>query len=658
MGAIFLSYAREDRACADALARALEQAGHNVWWDRHIDGGEEFAAEIEAELDKADVVLVAWSMLSVKSRWVRDEAAVGGDTGRLVPVSIDGCLPPMGFRQFHTLDLAGWKGGKRDDRTAELLRSVARRLEAKGKAAPFAFAAEQKRAFAWPGRRASWTIGALVAVLMIAAATAMFLTNRQPMGGPLPKPTIALASFTAPSSDAELHDLARQARDSLSHTLSQTGIPVRLIGSVPQDRRSAGDFMLSGDLSRNGESVVATIRLEEAAQGVTVSTSRFEAGPNDIRYLPERIGAQMAAFFDGPVLLVLDRRHPMDPALMAELLAETDDQLQAYQIRKRVVAKAPDNPNAQMGVAFFTGFVLGELPRDERAQAVTEARQAAERALALAPEFGDTYATSCLLHSETRLAECEDQLRTGKRVDPDAPYLNGFLSALMRNVGRFDQAVELTRLSYTHNPYDHFKIADMLKMFEFADHSDDARELYRQGVRWWPGRKDMFFRNRMFGRLDRGDFEAIRRIEQEVGAEPLPAGYRDSAALVAALRSKSPAAVTRTCAGADAFLIKIRCMLAFSAVGDLDSAFGLADKLYPTRIGRTPAETERIWLDEPDGGGGTEFITSPAAAPMRGDPRYLQLAQRVGLLAYWRSGRLPDFCRKRPEPICAQLLKR
>jgi len=34
----------------------------------------------------------------------------------------------------------------------------------------------------------------------------------------------------------------------------------------------------------------------------------------------------------------------------------------------------------------------------------------------------------------------------------------------------------------------------------------------------------------------------------------------------------------------------------------------------------------------------------------------LQLAERTGLLAYWRSGRPPDFCGKQPEPICAQLL--
>jgi hypothetical protein len=99
-------------------------------------------------------------------------------------------------------------------------------------------------------------------------------------------------------------------------------------------------------------------------------------------------------------------------------------------------------------------------------------------------------------------------------------------------------------------------------------------------------------------------------------------------------------------------------MLALASLGDQDGAYAIADKLYPRRVGRTPAETERIWLDDPNGAGPLSFVTSPGAAPMRRDPRYLQLAQRTGLLAYWRSGRPPDFCRKDPEPICPQLLKR
>jgi len=81
--------------------------------------------------------------------------------------------------------------------------------------------------------------------------------------------------------------------------------------------------------------------------------------------------------------------------------------------------------------------------------------------------------------------------------------------------------------------------------------------------------------------------------------------------------------------------------------------------MYPKRLGRTPAETERIWLNDPDGGAPLSLVTSAAAAPMRRDPRYLALAQRTGLLDYWRSGRPPDFCKPpHSEPVCVQLLKR
>jgi hypothetical protein len=34
------------------------------------------------------------------------------------------------------------------------------------------------------------------------------------------------------------------------------------------------------------------------------------------------------------------------------------------------------------------------------------------------------------------------------------------------------------------------------------------------------------------------------------------------------------------------------------------------------------------------------------------------LADRVGLLDYWRSGRLPDFCTKAHEPVCARITRK
>ena len=659
MGAIFLSYAREDRGCAEKLAHVLEGAGHDVWWDRRLDGGEEFSAEIEAALDKSDVVLVAWSKESIRSRWVRDEAAVGGESGQLVPVSIDGSLPPMGFRQFHTLDLTGWKGGRRDGRTAELLHSVERRLQTKGKdLEPPPRTSPAKRRLALPTGKGFWVV---VAILLLVGATGVGLiykNARQTSDEPI-KPTIALLPFTMASPDSELRTIASQARDSLADTFSQSGLPLRVLATLPQASAPPADFLLSGDLARNGDKIVATIRLEEAAHSATVYTHQVQAGKDDARDLPERIGAQIAAALTGAdTLWTLDRRHPLDPSVMAELLSgnfNTSDPLKDFQQAKRAVAKAPDSAAAQLAVVYNGAFALGELPRGEREQVLAEARQAAVRSIALAPKFGDAYSTWCVVHSGP-IAECEDRLREAKRIDPDAPWVNTFLSHLLRGVGRIDEAAQLARMSQTHDVYVPQKIGWLLRLLEYSGDSDEAQQLYEQGARWWPDLKPMLFRNRIFGLIDRGDFGAISRLEQKEDVIKLLPGYEGTAPLAAALKSKSLAAARQACPADAKPLLKIRCMLVLAILGDEDGAYAIADELYPRTVGRSAAETERIWLDDPDGGGDNEFITSPAAAPMRRDPRYLALAERTGLLAYWRSGRPPDFCRKNPEPVCRQLL--
>lgn len=663
MAAVFLSYSREDRAFAEFLARFVEQAGHDVWWDRDIDGGSEFSGEIEAALEKAEAVLVAWSRSSAKSAWVRDEAAIGRDSGRLVPIVIDGSQPPMGFRQYQALDLTGWKGGKKDPRTIALLRAIDKR--AKGRASP-SIAAEPKRTFAPQPSKRLWIVAAAIFLIIGVAGTALFIFSGRGQGDHTGKPTMALLPFTASSSDPQLRELAGQARDALSHTLSQSAMPARLLDSVPADRSAAGDFLISGEMSRSADKIVATVRLDEAAHGVTVFSKRLEADPQQVPDFPERIGAQIAGVLSNrSILRILDRRHPVDPALMTELLAGegADDPLQDYQNAKRVVAKAPDLPSAQIAKAIFTGLVLDQLPADERPGAVVEARRAADKGLQLAPDFGDTYLAWCLLHSETLRVECEDHLRAGNRVDPDAPYLTGVLAELLRSVGRFDEAVDVMRLNYVHDRYDNGKIGTTLRTLEATDNSAEASKIYVQGIRWWPDYRPNFSRERVYGMIDRGDFDAIRRFEQEVGFDALGPNYRPSTAIAAAVKSKSIPALRTACdksnfTGEGVFILVARCMMAFSIVGDMDSAYAIADKVYQRRLGRTAAETESIWLNDPHNAPPLDLITSGAAAGMRRDPRYLALAQRVGLLDYWRSGRPPDFCRKSPEPICPQLRAR
>lgn len=127
MADIFISYSREDRDLVQALSEGLQSAGFSVWWDRDIGGGAEFAKAIERELNAAKTVLVAWSAASITSHWVRDEADYAREEGKLLPLSLDGVLPPLGFRQLHALEFKGWDRDSNHSAFVGLLKSLGKK---------------------------------------------------------------------------------------------------------------------------------------------------------------------------------------------------------------------------------------------------------------------------------------------------------------------------------------------------------------------------------------------------------------------------------------------------------------------------------------------------------------------------------------------------
>ncbi len=126
MAEIFVSYKREDRARVEPLVRLLEREGFSVWWDPTLVAGERFGLVIHREIETARCVVVAWSASSVNAVWVCDEAAAGRDRGILVPLSLDGVTPPLGFRQYQTPDFSNWSGDAEDHRAVQFLAGVRR----------------------------------------------------------------------------------------------------------------------------------------------------------------------------------------------------------------------------------------------------------------------------------------------------------------------------------------------------------------------------------------------------------------------------------------------------------------------------------------------------------------------------------------------------
>jgi NAD(P)-dependent dehydrogenase (short-subunit alcohol dehydrogenase family) len=110
MADIFISYAREDREIARALAQALADQGWSVWWDRNIPIGRRFHDVIQRELTATRCVIALWSAAALGSPWVREEAQDGLDRNILAPAKIGIVQLPIGFRTVQTADLSDWNG--------------------------------------------------------------------------------------------------------------------------------------------------------------------------------------------------------------------------------------------------------------------------------------------------------------------------------------------------------------------------------------------------------------------------------------------------------------------------------------------------------------------------------------------------------------------
>lgn len=125
MADVFVSYARENRDTAAAVADVLAGHGWSVWWDREIPVGSGFDRVIEQQLDAARCVVVLWSRHSVDSDWVRAEAGEGVRRGVLVPARLEADVtPPLAFRNVQTADLAGWDPPRPHPGLDDLVRGV------------------------------------------------------------------------------------------------------------------------------------------------------------------------------------------------------------------------------------------------------------------------------------------------------------------------------------------------------------------------------------------------------------------------------------------------------------------------------------------------------------------------------------------------------
>ncbi|MBX7532364.1 TIR domain-containing protein [Qipengyuania sp. 1XM1-15A] len=314
MGDIFLSYARADRESAERLAAELEAAGYSVWWDRHIDGGSEFAKEIERRLEEAQVVLVLWSKDGVTSHWVRDEAGIGLETGKLVATSLDGTPPPIGFKQIHAIDMTDQNG------RGDLLRALGHRLGS----LPAWSSADQ----AAPSRSLVGIFAAVGAVLLLAGLGAWWFAGRS--ADPAEAVTedeltsVAVLPFRSLSQDEEDRYFAEGVAEEILNrlgALSELRVTARTasfrFADTDQPASSIADtlgveYFVEGTVRRSGEDWRVTAQLVRAEDDSQLWSDTYDVTGSDILRVQSEI-AERAAEALG-VLLDDEKRERMGEA--------------------------------------------------------------------------------------------------------------------------------------------------------------------------------------------------------------------------------------------------------------------------------------------------------------------------------------------------------
>ena len=101
---IFIASKSDDRPVADKIARFLEQAGFSVWYER-VPLGADFAKIIDQQIRGCRIVFALWSRRALKSQWVREQADLASDLGKLAIVRVDNVNLPLGFSNLSTIDL-------------------------------------------------------------------------------------------------------------------------------------------------------------------------------------------------------------------------------------------------------------------------------------------------------------------------------------------------------------------------------------------------------------------------------------------------------------------------------------------------------------------------------------------------------------------------
>jgi TolB-like protein len=505
MADVFLSYARADQDAAVRLASALEASGYSVWWDRHLTGGSEFARDIERELDASEVVLVVWSEAARHSPWVKDEATVGQEAGKLVAVSLDAQPPPLGFRQFHAIDLSAWQG----DPSTPVFRGLKDAIESRRSGEE-----PETRQRALPSRQPSPSIRRWLLPVLLLAVAAYFLVplfwsngGESAPASPDATPRLAVSQLIARGPGAE-EEMAAALTENIASGLSRfPHLHVVTPRADSTDLQADATYLLQGALVRAGPTLRLTVQLFKTATGEQVWGEHYDrptSGESVLEIQDDLTAKVVASVADSFGALMRDLSAGVD-RLAPEAMTPYEAVLRHLIYRQRL------------------GPAEHKATRDALEHAVTVAPADANVLAALAAVYTDEYKHSYNV-SPGSLDRALAAAREAVTLEPNNAFATFVLAEthyFRQDLGAFraaaERAIEL-------NPHDSDAMAMIGILLCYGGSWDRGAELSRRAMALNPHHPGWYRFGIAFGQLRREEYAAALDTAQRIN---LPQYFAD-----------------------------------------------------------------------------------------------------------------------------------
>jgi TolB-like protein/Flp pilus assembly protein TadD len=500
---VFVSYASQDAAIANALCAALEAAGIPCWIaPRDVRPGDFYADAIVQAITQCPAFVLILSQAAIDSPHVLREVERASSKRRvIVTFRIDTTLLTSGLEYF--LSASQWldaSGGTADRQFQKLIEAVRNRHStAQGTPSPVGTPLQVRRK-----RTATVAIltALVAAILVYVVADKFWFSDHTPYltheaaTDAAPAHSVAVLPFVDMSEKKDQEYFSDGMSEELIDMLTKIPglrVPARTSSfyfkgkaeDVPTiGRRLLVAYVLEGSVRKSGNYLRVTAQLVKASNGYHVWSETYERQLDDVFKMQDEIaGAVIKALKvsllsgEAPMAQLTTSREAYDWYLQARALINrdtSDDTLTAYSDLQRAVTLDPKFVLAWASLADILSLTHVEWYRvfphlsssapvdmdplrdwsSILTQVRTSAHAAAQQAIGISPELAEAHLAmgQVLFRLDYDLAAADAQLTIARKLEPGNARISLEAADVLIELGRTEEGLQLAQRAATQDP--------------------------------------------------------------------------------------------------------------------------------------------------------------------------------------------------------------